>query len=319
MTAITPDLLERARGAVLGAAIGDAFGMALEGAPRQHVNAQIREMREGRLPAGHFTSSTGALLTVAEMLMEPQPLEGEELASRLTAWQRPRRPRSASQSPGLLGRLFGRGSQARLGAAPGAEAEVADTEALTRCLPVALINIHDRNACLSQARRLTRVTHQHPDCVAGGAFVAATLWHLLQGMAPRQAVQQALQACGDLSERLAETIRLASTRPREAIVNGDLVEPLLESVIRYLLTTAFFVEAIVRVANLGGNAATAGTLIGALAGATCRVGGIPADWRVKVHGTWPPRGGRLWGQQQLVELADRLLLAPGNDLLAFRQ
>jgi ADP-ribosyl-[dinitrogen reductase] hydrolase len=83
--------------------------------------------------------------------------------------------------------------------------------------------------------------------------------------------------------------------------------------VRYLLTTAFFAEAIARVANLGGNATTAAALLGALAGAAYRASGIPADWRARVYGTWPPRGGQIWRQAEIVELADRLVLESDND------
>jgi len=186
---------------------------------------------------------------------------------------------------------------------------VADAGSLTRCLASALASIGDQNACLSRARSLTRLTHRHPDCVAGGAFVAVVLWHVLHGMAPRQAVWQGLKACGDLSETLEEAIRLAPTRRRDYLDNGHLVQPMLESVVRSLLSTASFAEAVTRVTNLGGNATVAGALVGALAGAAYRHSGIPADWRTRVHGIWPPRGGRMWREPELVELANQLLLA----------
>lgn len=301
VSAITPDLLERARGAVLGAAVGDAFGMALEGSPPQHVNAQIRRLRPGRLPAGHFTENSGAILTLGECLLEEDPLNSDELAARLVAWQKPARPGGRP----LLARLLG----GRLydDQAPTPAPDVAEAVPLVRCIPAALANIGDRNACLRQARSLARLTHTHPDVIAGTAFMAAYLWHLLHGMAPRHAMHEAVEACGDLSEPLVKTIQGASARPRECVANGELAPALIESTVRGFLRTGSFAEAVVRVTNLGGNGAMAGTLIGALAGAAYRHSGIPANWRTQAHGLWPPRGGRLWRERELVELAERLV------------
>lgn len=312
MPVITPDLFERAHGCLLGAAIGDAFGMALEGALRQPVNAQVRALRQGRLPLGHFTDATGALLTVAERLLDSQPFDPEELAGPLTAWQKRRLSHAEGARPPLLSRLL-------VGPPPGDPAAASplagDTPAactLTRCLPVALACIGDRSACLQQARTLIRITHPHPECVAGGAFVAAVLWHLLRGMAPREAMREGLLACSDLPETLRQTIREAPGRPREQLANGELVPSTLESVAWGLASTASYTEAVTRVANLGGNATTAGALAGAMAGAAYRHSGIPADWRAQVRGLWPPQGGHVWRERDLTELARRLVLSWGH-------
>lgn len=309
MPAITSDLRERARGCLVGAAIGDAFGMALEAAPMQPVTAQVREMRRGRLPAGHFTAHTGAILTVAEGLLEPEPVSIDELAARTQAPHRPGAAGSRGQARGFLGRLL-RPEPSQQNAPAAAEvAASADPAVVARSLPVALATLDNHFACLAQARQLGEATHPHPDCVAGGAFVAAVLWHLVQGLAPRQAVRQSLQMCSDLSPVLEESIRWASTRMREKLANGEQVDEIIEAVVWGLLTTASFAEAVTRVCNLGGSASVAGTIVGAWAGAAYRHSGIPADWRAGVHGTWPARGGSTWREKDLVQLAERLLQA----------
>lgn len=303
MPAITPDLRERARGCLLGAAIGDAFGMALEGAPRRPVTDQVRELRRGRLPEGHFTAHTRAMLVIAESLLEPEPLSAEEMVARITA--PPSRP---ARRRGLLGHLIGGRPQPRP-AEKGPDANpFPDAAALARCMPVALANLDNHFACLAQAREISRTAYSHPDCVAGAAFAASVLWHLVQGLAPRQAVQQSLQACSDLPPVLEETIRWASTRMRDKLTNGAQVREIVEATVWGLLTTASFAEAITRVSNLGGKAAIAGTVIGAWAGAAYRHSGIPADWRARAHGSLSSRDGRVWREKDLVELAERLVL-----------
>ena len=310
MPAITPDLRERARGCLLGAAVGDAFGMALEGAPMQPVNAQLREMRQGRLPQGSFTTHTGTMLTLAEGLLEEEPLGAEALAARVEA-VRTHRAEGARPAgrPTILARVLGAQPPAPAGQAATEVTAAPDAAVLTRCLPIALAHLDNRFACMALARDVARATHPHPDCAAGAAFVAVLLWHLVQGVAPRQAVQHSLQASSDLPPMLEETIRWASTRVRDTLTNGGQVQQIIESTVWGLLTTASFAEAVTRVTNLGGNAAVAGALIGAWAGAAYRHSGIPADWRTQVWGTWPPRGGRIWREKDLVQLAERLVLS----------
>ena len=295
MPAITPDLLERARGAVVGAAIGDAFGMPLEGAPLQPLNRQTRELRRGRLNAGQFGEATAALLVVSEGLLTPEPSPPQEIAARLLGLRAA--PAPASSLPALL-------RPVREPSAPPPDAPPVQT--LAHYLPIALYCIADRNAALSLARELGRSLQEPPDRVAGGAFVAALLWSLVRGMAVRQSLQQALLACGDLSEDLADTIQRASSHIRDQLTNDCTAASLLRSAIWGLINTASYAEGLTRVANLGGCASAAGALIGALAGAAYRHSGIPADWRAQVHGNYP-RGGRLWREQDLSQLPSRLL------------
>ena len=306
MAHITPDVLDRARGCLVGAAIGDAFGMALLGAARQPVGAQVRELRRGRLAAGQFTENTGSMLAVAENWLAHGSLDAEALAKSLAAAQ-PGGSRGAPGAP-LLGWLLGPSTPPPPAEpAPGPQPSPADARPLVRAMPLALANIGNLFACLDEARIQSRVTHPQIECVAGSAFIAGTLWHLLQGMPPREAMRQALGETGDLPEGVARSIRQAPGRMRDQLTNASQVEPILVSVTWGFLTTVSFTEAVTRVANLGGDAATAAALVGGLGGAAYRYCGIQADWRLQVHGTWPQRGGRLWRAQDLLELADRLL------------
>ncbi len=309
MPAITPDLRERARGCLLGAAVGDAFGMALEGVPVQPVNAQVRELRRGRLAEGHFTEHTTSLLAVAEGLLEPEPLAVEELAARVQALRRPERGQPNRQAFGLLGNLLRREPRPGEGDDGIAAPPLPEAGVLARCLPIALVSLDNQFSCLAQAQELCQASHPHPECVQGSAFVSIVLWHLILGVAPRQAVSQGLEACRELPPLLEETIRWASTRQRDRLGNDGDVQGVLERAVWGLLTTASFAEAVTRVANLGGSAAIAGTIVGAWAGAAYRHSGIPADWRSAVHGTYPPRSGQLWREKDLAQLAESLVLA----------
>jgi ADP-ribosylglycohydrolase len=304
MPAVTPDLLERACGALVGAAVGDAFGMPLEGAPRQPLGAQTRTLRRGRLPAGHFTERTGVLLTVSEVLLADTEGNLEALAAQLKTLSNP-----ATSRPAL-----GLRSGARPAAGPeaGTADERSQINVLLCGLPVAFYYAGDRGACLSQVRTLVTLCGQPPECMAAAAFLAAFLWHLLRGMALRQAMQQALLSCSEMPDDLGDTIRRAPWHIRDQLTTRACVHDLLRNAIWGLINTAFFSEALTRVANLGGCTTAACTITGALAGAAYRNSGIPADWRTQVHGNWPPRSGITWREKELAALAQRLLGLPAD-------
>ena len=93
--------------------------------------------------------------------------------------------------------------------------------------------------------------------------------------------QAAVQA--GLPSVLRGVIGAAPTRARAALVNSGWVRHTLESAAWGLLATGSFEEAVVQVVNLGSDADTAGTVVGALAGAAYGLEAIPAPWREAVH------------------------------------
>ena len=68
-----------------------------------------------------------------------------------------------------------------------------------------------------------------------------------------------------------------------------------------------FEEAVVQVVNLGNDADTAGTVVGALAGAAYGLEQIPPRWREVLQGEWPLKSGVRWQTDTLIDLADRLV------------
>ena len=158
---------------------------------------------------------------------------------------------------------------------------------------------------LADSRLQSQVTHPHPECVAGCAFVNAAIYHLVRGAAPQEAVTQALDDA-DLPAALRRIIEEAPAKRRADLPNTGWVRHTLESAVWGLLTTDSFEEAVVQVVNLGDDADTAGAVVGALAGAAYGLEAIPAAWRAALHGQWPLRSGERWDAARLAALADRL-------------
>lgn len=300
------EILDRLRGVAVGAAVGDALGMPLEFGPAIPADRLVRTMQAGRLPAGAFTDDTEMALALADSLLERRPLDADNLAQHLVAWYHAGPPDIGNQTRAVLGRIA-RGATWRAAveavqrAAPGS----AGNGSVMRCWPVALAHWDDLDRLLADSWLQSQVTHAHPDCVAGCAFVNAAIYHLVHGVPANEAVAQALDDARTPAG-LRRVIEAAPAKSRGELPNTGWVRHTLESAVWGLLTTDSFEEAVVQVVNLGDDADTAGAVVGALAGAAYGLGAVPTAWRAALRGEWPLRSGERWDAARLVVLADRL-------------
>lgn len=300
-------MTDRIVGCAVGAAVGDALGMPLEFGPPQPVNCLIREMMPGRLPPGSFTDDTEMALALAESLVAHRPLDAVDLAERFVSWYRTGPPDVGVQTASVLSRIAaGESWERAVEAVQQRNPDAAGNGSVMRCWPVALAHWNDPDGLSADSRLQSRVTHPHAECVAGSAFVNLCLSGLLRGLAPAEAMDQALRLV-EMPGPLRLAIEAAPGRRREELKNSGWVRHTLESAVWGLLTTSSFEEALVQVVNLGQDADTAGAVAGALAGAAYGLEAIPARWREAVGGEWPLGSSRRWGAPQLAELAVRLV------------
>lgn len=307
------EVRDRAQGCAVGAAVGDALGMPLEFGPPQPPDRLVREMKAGRLPAGTFTDDTEMALALAEGLLAHRPLNPTDLAQRFVAWYQAGPDDVGSHTHAVLSRIAaGQPWEQVVEGVQRQRPDSAGNGSAMRCWPVALADWDDLDRLLADSRLQSRVTHPHPECMAGSAFVNAVIYHLLRGIPPVEAVAQALEIA-EVQEPLRSVIETAPHRRREELENSGWVRHTMESAIWGLLTTGSFEETVVQVVNLGRDADTAGAVAGALAGAAYGLEAIPIHWREMLQGEWPLRSGRLWQADDLVVLADQLVQRPiGN-------
>ncbi len=296
----------RIRGCAVGAAVGDALGMPLEFGPPRPPDGMVREMTAGRLPAGSFTDDTEMALALAESFLAHCPLDPADLAQRFVAWYRAGPPDIGIHTRSVLARIArGEPWDWAVQAVQQRRPDSAGNGSVMRCWPVALAHGDDLDGLLADSRLQSRVTHPHPECLAGSAFVNAAIYHLLRGASPAQAVAQALDDA-EVPPPLRAVIEAAPARRREELVNSGWVRHTLESAVWGLVTTDSFEEAVVQVVNLGRDADTAGAVVGTLAGAAYGLKAIPARWREALRGEWPLGSGHLWREEDFIALADRL-------------
>lgn len=300
------DLMNHMAGVAVGAVVGDALGMPLEFGPARPVDRLVREMLPGRIPAGSFTDDTEMALALAESLLTHRPLNPEDLARRLVTWIESHPPDVGIHTASVLWRFAdGEPWETAVTAVQVRNPGSAGNGSVMRCWPVALAWWDDLGHLLDDSTLQSRVTHPHPECNAGSAFVNAAIFHLLHGLAPEAAVARALDDA-DVPAPLRAVIEAAPGKDRRDLPNTGWVRHTLESAIWGLLTTNTFEDAVVHVVNLGSDADTAGAVVGALAGAAYGLNAIPKRWQTTLHGEFPLRSGRQWRAEDLVVLAKQL-------------
>jgi ADP-ribosyl-[dinitrogen reductase] hydrolase len=308
---------DRAWGCAVGAAVGDALGMPLEFGPRQPAGQLVREMRAGRLPAGTFTDDTEMALALADSLLASRGihrgsrrLDPDDLAGRFVAWLRAGPDDIGGHTRAVLSwvRQAQRDQSWREAAmaVQAAHPTSAGNGSVMRCWPVALAHWQDLDLLIADSCLQSEVTHMHPECVAASAFVNAAMYWLLRGISPPDAVARALERV-EMPAEMREIIVAAARRERHELANSGWVRHTVESAVWGLLCMPSLEEAVSQVANLGGDADTAASVVGALAGAAYGLEAVPRHWRDAVQGEWPLQSRTRWDSARLTALADALV------------
>lgn len=303
-------IVQRLRGAAVGAAVGDALGMPFEFGPARPLGNLVSNMRSGRLPAGSFTDDTEMAIALGESLLAHRPLDPADLAGRFLDWLHTSPPDVGIHTARVLNWMStGADWPSASRRAASVYPNSAGNGSVMRCWPVALAWWDDPSGLDGDSALQSRVTHPHEDCCAACVLVNRMVVALIQGASPREALEGALPYSG-LRREFSSLVTAAPFEPRDRLANSGWVRHTVQSAVWGLLTTHSFSDALTQVVNLGADADTAGAVVGALAGAAYGLNAIPPAWRQLLHGEWPHSSGHTWYEQDLITLADRLSSKP---------
>ena len=292
--------VDRCRGALLGLAIGDALGAAVE-FQRPGTFPPVTGYRDGGphgLAAGEWTDDTSMALALADSLVS----SGWDLADqarRYVAWWR-------EGAYSITGDCFDIGLTVRaalerfeetgdplLSGDPSERAS--GNGSIMRLAPVPirysglLSSDPDQIACRAEESSLP--THASPQCLSACRYFALVLSGLIERasreevLSPDWEVLEREQAREPLHPAIL-AIALGSYReksPPEIRGSGYVVES-LEAALWAFSQAADAREAILAAVNLGHDADTTGAVCGQLAGACWGESGIPTDWLDDLRG-----------------------------------
>lgn len=263
-------LVERALGAYLGLAIGDALGATVEFMTAREIQATHgvhRSIVGGgwlRLKAGQVTDDTQMSLALGRSLLAHPEWNLRASADHLLLWMRGR--------PIDIGHTCRRGLR-RYALEGTLSAEPAPDDggngAAVRNLPIALATVGDETALTSWSLQQAHITHNHPCSDAATLAFGRMTQALLRG-ADRD-------ACLPIATRLVTEMPVFRFNPWPGNTSGYIVDT-TQTALEAFFATSSFEECIVRAVNRGGDADTIGAFAGQLAGACYGVQAIPPAW-----------------------------------------
>ncbi|MFN9632974.1 MAG: ADP-ribosylglycohydrolase family protein, partial [Erythrobacteraceae bacterium] len=261
---------DRALGALLGLAVGDAVGTTLEFKQRDSY-PRLTDMVGGgpfHLKPGQWTDDTSMALALADSLLAEDGFDPADLMRRFVAWRE-------EGEYSCTGNCFDIGitvSSAlshwhRSGdpIAGSTDPKSAGNGSLMRLSPVAIRHWRDRETLRHIAALQSRTTHGAPEAVSACVAYAELIADAIAGQ-PRQAVLAPRQTdhAGRIAEIMGGSWRGAM---RHDIGSSGYVAHSLEAALWSIGRTSDFRSAILTAANLGGDADTTAAIAGQLAGA----------------------------------------------------
>lgn len=280
---IPPVVLERARGSLLGLAVGDAVGTTVEFRSRDSF-APLTDMVGGGpfgLQPGEWTDDTSMALCLATSLLETGRFDARDQMERYLRWR----------DEGYLssnGRCFDIGmtvsaalNRYRATGDPfsgSTDRFSAGNGSIMRLAPVPLFYWSDEAEAIRMSGESSRTTHGADECVDACRYFGLLLLRALNGLS-----KEAILAEGEPSLVSAPAIRAIAAasyrgKTRDEIRGSGYVVASLEAALWCFATTDSFENAILAAANLGDDADTTAAVCGQIAGAFYGESGIPSRW-----------------------------------------
>ena len=293
---------DRARGALLGLACGDAVGTTVEFQPPGSFEPVTDLVGGGPfgLRPGEWTDDTSMALCLAESIVETGGLDPDDQLRRYVRWR-------AEGHLSSNGRCFDIGTTIdaalrrflRTGEVADAvpDQDKAANGSLMRLAPVPIAWHRDAAVAAARSGESSRTTHAADRPVDACRAMGATVGALVAGTSWEEATAPGSWRRGELHPEVAAVVA-GSFRGKEppAIRGTGFCIDALEAALWAVDGADGYRDAILRATNLGDDADTTAAIAGQLAGARWGASGIPEEWRATVV------------QRELIEsFADRLL------------
>ena len=282
---------ERLAGAALGTMCGDALGMPGEGWSAEAIKqkyGRLDTMQPGRLPAGSYTDDSQMMIAILETLARKGRLDASYLAGQFVNGFEPWR--------GYGGRIFG--VMERLAAGTRWDRAGTDSFGNGGAMRVGVLGAFyadDLEACAQAALDQCRITHHHPQGLAGAVaqalavrmacqlgaqnkipspeFFLATIADMVESVDLHTANRLRAMPTITRGDEAGACAALSQTYACNA-TSAEAVPPAIGS----FIASEQAEQTIVIAVGLGGDTDTIGAMAGALAGAYWGLEALPGGW-----------------------------------------
>jgi ADP-ribosyl-[dinitrogen reductase] hydrolase len=270
----THAVFERALGAYIGLAVGDALGATVEFMSAQEI-ASIYGVHDRivgggwlELSAGEVTDDTQMCMALGDSLLQRGSFSLPDVAEGFAEWLRSGPPDCGHTCRRGIRRYMLEGTLE----APPNEGD-AGNGALMRNLPIVLASLGDDEKLCANSLAQARITHNHPYSDAATLALARMTTELVLGAGPSD-VERFARALSDEHPAFG----YVGYRGRATAYVVDTVC----TVLCHFFEAEDFESALVATVNCGDDADTTGALIGMLAGARFGRSAIPSAWLRKL-------------------------------------
>jgi ADP-ribosylglycohydrolase len=288
--------LNRAIGAVLGGAVGDALGAGYEFGPA--VDPASVTMRPGTLtgePAGYWTDDTAMAIAILETAAKLGALDSDEATTRVgerfIEWYR-----SSPSDIGVHTRtVLARADRGESVTEAAIEVQAlnptsAGNGSLMRTGPVALAHLGERAPLVSAARAMSSLTHANELCADACVLWTLAIDHAIRTgelIGPRLGLDALPEG---RREQWSALLDEAEKLPTQSFTPNGYVVTALQAAWSAIHSTrddaAPFEAAIRRAVSIGDDTDTVAAIAGSLVGASFGGTVIPRPWRQGLSG-WP--------------------------------
>jgi ADP-ribosyl-[dinitrogen reductase] hydrolase len=273
-----PGLHDRARGAMLGLAVGDALGAAVEWLHPDQIRSRyggpLRDMvASGMWELGEWTDDTAMAIELAASMADQGRYDENDVFGRYALWARSR-PKDIGATVAAALRRSRSPDEARAAAAAhhAAEGRSAGNGSLMRTVPIAIRYRSDPGAIERVSRLDSSLTHHDPLAADACVWLNLTVAALIQGRNPPRSISDVARIAEEAIAAADAELAAAAQEQRGYVL----------TTLRIAFAAAFRHDAVepavVYAVNLGGDADTNGAVTGALAGARFGADAIPQRW-----------------------------------------
>jgi ADP-ribosyl-[dinitrogen reductase] hydrolase len=270
----TEPILNRALGAYLGFACGDALGATVEFMSPKQIQKRYgihQDIIGGGwlgLEAGQVTDDTQMSLAVGQAIVDHQDWNIQAVADNFVAW--------LESNPPDIGNTCRRGitryrDSGELFGLP--RDDDAGNGACMRNLPVVLSTLNRPDRFNEWSLQQSHITHNHPLSDAATLALGRIVNLLIHG--------QTIDACQQEAEQLISQYSDFAYSPYPGKASAYIVDT-VQTVLHYFFNTDSFESCLIATVNQGADADTTGALAGMLAGAKYGVGQIPERWLTRL-------------------------------------
>ena len=293
---------QRALGAILGSAIGDALGAPFEFGPSKQYSRRFPQPVFGgtgeligggafNWAPGEFTDDTQMAIVQAESVLAGGRVDRADLFDRFRLWAK-----SAAD--------VGNQTRAVLGSSLGWETAALDyfrrnpnssagNGSLMRATPTAVhFALGDEEESIAAAHECSSVTHADPAAGWGTALYHVMIRAALRGADPFAALESRLAGLPADQARYVEMLDPSWQPSQAALPNGTVWTCLAQAVWAVRKHRDTFSDAVTAAIDLGGDTDTVAAVTGGLAGSMHGVQNIPSRWMTYIHGSVTTRDGR---------------------------